>query len=273
MVKARKTLTKSKLRANLTTRSLNNSALFQAIFQEGVAMYEHNGCGALHTDLYQLSMAYAYWKNGRADAHAVFDLFFRKNPFGGEFTVFAGLSEVVAYAARFQFLANDIAHVRKLFPHAEEEFFTWLAQVGTKSIKIYAPKEGSLMFPRVPLARVERPLAIAQMLETPFLNFTNFPSLISTNAAHFRLAAGNKLQLMEFGLRRAQGPDGGLSASRYAYLGGFDATSNVQAGESFGIPSRGTMAHAFILSFTGIKDLRSPTIRDANGQEQNLLEM
>lgn len=229
--------------------------------------------GALHTDMYQITMAYGYWKSGRASAHAVFDLFFRRNPFGGEFTIFAGLSEALSYVKSFRFTTAEIAYVRTLLPHAEEEFFLWLSSVDGSGIKIYAPAEGSLVFPRVPLLRIEGPLAIAQMLETPFLNLINFPSLVVTNAAHFRLAVGDDIGLMEFGLRRAQGPDGGLSASRYAYMGGFDATSNVRAGRLFGIPVKGTMAHAFISSFTSLTDLRSRMIRDVSGDEHDFVEL
>lgn len=229
--------------------------------------------GALHTDMYQVTMAYGYWKSGRANAHAVFDLFFRENPFGGEFTIFAGLADALCYVKNFRFTAAEITYVRTLLPHAEEEFFSWLATVNGSGIKIYAQAEGSLVFPRVPLLRIEGDLAIAQMLETPLLNLCNFASLVATNAAHFRLAAGEKAGLMEFGLRRAQGPDGGLSASRYSYMGGFDATSNVRAGYKFGIPVKGTMAHAFIQSFHSLTQLLSPMLKDSAGKEQHLVDL
>ncbi|KAL6044059.1 Nicotinate phosphoribosyltransferase [Balamuthia mandrillaris] len=211
----------------------------------------------LLTDLYQVTMAYAYWKNGSHEDPSVFDLFFRKNPFGGEFTIFAGLEEVIRYVNSFSFRPSQIEQLKQVMPPGcDPEFYDWLATVDSSKVRVVALKEGSLVFPRIPMIRVEGPLAICQMLETTLLTLVNYPSLVATNAARHRLAAGPDKTLLEFGCRRAQGPDGAVSASRYAYIGGCDGTSDVLAGILFGIPVRGTHAHSFVTSFVDQRDLK-----------------
>nr|GMC64135.1 nicotinate phosphoribosyltransferase 2-like [Ipomoea batatas]GMC66347.1 nicotinate phosphoribosyltransferase 2-like [Ipomoea batatas] len=204
----------------------------------------------LLTDLYQFTMAYAYWKAGKHNERAVFDLYFRKNPFGGEYTIFAGLEECIKLIANFKFREDDIAFLRQSLPSScEDGFFEYLRSIDCSDVEIYSISEGSVVFPKVPLMRVEGPVAVAQLLETPFVNLINYASLVTTNAARHRFVAGKEKLLLEFGLRRAQGPDGGIGASKYCYMGGFDATSNVAAGKIFGIPLRGTHSHAFVSSF------------------------
>ena len=213
----------------------------------------------LLTDLYQITMSYAYFKAGRTNDRAVFDLFFRKNPFSGEYTIFAGLNECLKYLQNFKFTDSDIDYLRRALPtEVDENFFDYLRSLTPHDITLYALNEGSIAFPRVPVMRIEGPLIVAQLLETTFLNLVNYASLVTTNAARFRIAASakNNIELLEFGLRRAQGPDGGLSASKYAHIGGFDGTSNVLAGKLYGIPVKGTHAHAYVASFNGASDLK-----------------
>lgn len=216
-------------------------------------------------DLYQFTMAYAYWRARRHNVPAAFELFFRKPPFGGEFAIAAGLEEVLCTLHHFHFEPEQVACVRDAMPHADPAFFDWLGGVTARNLKVYAIPEATLAFPRVPLYRVEGPLAEAQLLETTLLNLTNFPTLLTTNAARMRLAAGPNVNLFEFGLRRAQGADGAFSAARYAYIGGFNGTSNMKAAHLLGIPAKGTHAHSFVSSFRDWDDLPTPMLQDTNG--------
>ncbi|XP_034937372.1 nicotinate phosphoribosyltransferase isoform X2 [Chelonus insularis] len=229
----------------------------------------------LLTDLYQITMAYAYWKCGKMNDYAIFDLFFRKNPFKGEFTIFAGLGECLKFMEKFQYSESDIEYLKTTMPGSiEPEFFEYLKGLTPKNVTIYAIEEGSVVFPRVPLIRVEGPLIMVQLLETTLLTLVNYASLMATNAARYRMVAGTNVALLEFGLRRAQGPDGGLSASKYSYIGGFDGTSNVLAGKLFDIPVRGTHAHAYINSFAGIDELKLKTLaHKETGEEFDLLSL
>ncbi|KAL9229771.1 hypothetical protein vseg_005204 [Gypsophila vaccaria] len=218
------------------------------------------------TDLYQFTMAYAYWKAGKHSEPAVFDLFFRRSPFAGEYTVFAGLEECIRFIANFKFTNEDLAFIRDAMPgKCEDGFLDYLRELDCSEVEVYAIPEGSVVFPRVPLMRVEGPVAVAQLLETTLCNLVNFASLVATNAARHRMVAGDDKSLLEFGLRRAQGPDGGISASRYCYMGGFDATSNVAAGRLFGIPLKGTHSHAFVSSFMSPDEIVEKSLPSADG--------
>ena len=222
---------------------------------------------ALLMDTYQITMAYAYWKNGTHARPAAFDLLFRKNPFNGEFTVFAGLEECLRFVSNFRFTPADIAYVKNepIAHSMDPRFFDYLARLDCSEMRVDAQLEGSVAFPRVPLMRVEGPLIVVQLVETTLLNLVNYASLVATNAARHRLVAGPGVQLLEFGLRRAQGPDGGVSASRYAYVGGFDATSNLEAGRQFGIPVKGTHAHSYVQAHVGWEDLEANESNDGEG--------
>ncbi|CAN8284026.1 unnamed protein product [Cochlearia groenlandica] len=220
----------------------------------------------LLNDLYQFTMAYAYWKANKHNDRSVFDLYFRKNPFGGEYTVFAGLDECIKFLANFKLSDEEIDFVRHCLPGSEEAFCDYLRGLDCSDVEVYAIPEGSVVFPKVPLMRVQGPVGVVQLLETPFLNLVNFASLVATNAARHRFVAGKSKILLEFGARRAQGPDGAISASKYCYLGGFDATSNVAAGKLFGIPLRGTHSHAFVSSFMSTDEIVDKVLRSADGE-------
>ncbi|XP_009983641.1 PREDICTED: nicotinate phosphoribosyltransferase, partial [Tauraco erythrolophus] len=145
-----------------------------------------------------------------------------------------------------------VAYLRSVLPSTTEDaFFDYLATVDASEVTISAVPEGSVVF-----ARVKGPLLVVQLLETMLLCLVSYASLVATNAARFRLLAGPDVKLMEMGLRRAQGPDGALSASKYSYIGGFDYTSNVLAGKLYGIPVRGTVAHSFIMSFASLEEVQ-----------------
>jgi len=223
----------------------------------------------LTTDFYEPTMAYGYRKSRKLEAPASFDYFFRECPFGGEFAIFAGLADLIDFVRDFKFSDEDVEYLRTgPLVDCDSEFFEWLREVNFSSLKIYAIPEGSAVFPKVPPVRVDGPLVIAQLLETYLLSLLNFPSLVTTNAARYRLAAGNDMVLLEFGLRRAQD---GMRASHYAWIGGFDGTSNVQAAKDLGISPRGTMAHSFVSSFSDFADLRTRMLRVKNGEEKDFL--
>jgi nicotinate phosphoribosyltransferase len=197
-------------------------------------------------------MAYGYWKSGTAEKEAVFNLFFRKHPFGGGYTLACGLENAIQYLQKFHFTADDIAYLSTLTgndgkPLFEKAFLDYLQELKF-TCDIDAIPEGTAVFPQEPLLRVRGPILQCQLIETPLLNMINFQSLIATKASRMTLVTKGE-PVLEFGLRRAQGIDGGLSASRAAYIGGCDSTSNVLAGKLFGIPVKGTHAHSWVMSF------------------------
>jgi nicotinate phosphoribosyltransferase len=207
---------------------------------------------ALTTDLYEVTMACGYWKAGVSHYEAAFHVTFRENPFGGQFTVACGLATAIDFLRRFDFTETEIAYLRSQCgndgkPLFDSGFLDYLDDLQL-TCDVDAIPEGTLVFPNEPLIRVCGPVAQCQLLETALLNILNFQSLIATKAARVCLAAKND-PVIEFGLRRAQGVDGGLTAARAAYIGGCAGTSNLQAGERFGIPVSGTQAHSWIMFF------------------------
>lgn len=200
----------------------------------------------LLTDLYELTMLAGYLDQGMQDQHAVFDLFFRTPPFRGSYAVFAGLESALCYLEELRFNDEELSYLDglKIFRPA---FLSYLEGFRFRG-SVTAPAEGSVVFAREPLLTVEGSLAEAQFVETALLNIINFQTLVATKAARITLAA-SRGTVLEFGLRRAQGPDGGLSEARAAYIGGVRSTSNVMAGKCYGIPVKGTHAHSWIMAF------------------------
>ena len=205
----------------------------------------------LLTDLYQLTMAYGYWREGSAERRAVFQLNFRKMPFGSGYAIAAGLGPALDYLESLAFSPDDLAYLATLTGRDGQRLFpdAFLAYLGALrfTCDVDAVAEGHLVFAQTPLVRVTGPLLQAQLVETALLNLVNFQTLIATKAARVCDAARGD-QVLEFGLRRAQGVDGSLAASRAAHLGGCHATSNVLAGRLYGIPVRGTHAHSWVMS-------------------------
>jgi len=204
------------------------------------------------TDLYQLTMAYGYWKSDVAEKEAAFHLSFRKHPFDGGFTVAAGLRNAADYLQRLHFEESDLEYLATLTgrdgqPLFEPAFFGYLRDFKFHC-DVDAVPEGTVVFPQEPLLRVQGPILQAQLIETALLQVVNFQSLIATKAARICLAARGE-PVIEFGLRRAQGGDGGIAACRAAYIGGCAGTSNVLAAKVLGIPVLGTHAHSWVMSF------------------------
>lgn len=201
---------------------------------------------ALHTDLYEINMAYTYWKKGMAERHAVFEVYYRRNPFGMGYTIFAGLEHIIDCIEQFNFSASDIEYLRQEVGYPED-FLDYLAH-WKFSGTIRAMREGEVAFANEPLIQVESSVLDCQLLETILLNIINFQTLIATKASKIKTAAGNDL-VMEFGARRAQEMDAALWGARATYIAGVDSTSNVRAGKLFGIPISGTHAHALVQAY------------------------
>ena len=206
---------------------------------------QNNLSSALFTDFYSLTMAQGYWKKGM-NSRAVFEMYFRRHPFGGGFSVFAGLGTLLERLQTFTFSVDDISYLKGLGIF-EDDFLGYLKGFRFSG-SLWAMDEGTVVFPNEPLIRVDGGLIECQIIEGMLLNIINFQTLIATKTARVWLASG-KGSIMEFGLRRAQGPDGAMSASRAAYIGGAGGTSNVLAGKEFGIPVLGTMGHSWVMAF------------------------
>lgn len=207
---------------------------------------------ALATDQYELTMAYGYWKNGMAERESTFHMFFRSMPFQGGYVVMAGLGTLVEILSNYRFCRSDLDYLSTLRDRAgeplfDEAFLEYLDKLRFEC-DLHAVPEGTVVFANEPLIRIQGPILQAQLIESLLLNTINFQSLIATKASRICLAAKGD-PVVDFGLRRAQGLDGALSASRACYIGGCTGTSNVLAGKILGIPVVGTHAHSWVMSF------------------------
>lgn len=200
---------------------------------------------ALHTDLYQINMVEAYWADGMHERKAVFELFFRKLPFGNGYAIFAGLERVLEYLRNFKFSETDLAYLKEI--GYKDDFLAYLETIKFTG-DVYSVVEGEIAFQNEPLIRIESTLAEAQLIETALLNIVNYQTLIATKASRIKQIVKED-RVMEFGTRRAQEMDAAIWGSRAAFIGGLEATSNVRAGKLFGIPVAGTHAHSMVQAY------------------------
>ena len=207
---------------------------------------------ALNTDLYELTMAQGFFEAGMADSEACFNVFFRDNPFHGGYAVACGMGQITDLVENFRFDAESIDYLASVpapggGPLFSRAFLDYLADFRMR-VSVWAVAEGDLVFPREPMVRVQGPMIDCQLLETALLNLVNFQTLVATKTARVVHAAEGH-PVSDFGLRRAQGPDGGLAVARASFIGGAASTSNVLAGRIYGIPVFGTHAHSWVMAF------------------------
>lgn len=201
---------------------------------------------ALHTDAYELSMMQTYWKQGLANRRAVFEAFFRKMPFQNGYAVFAGLDHIIRYVKQLHFTDSDIDYLKST-NQFDEDFLEYLRNFKfTGSIRSF--EEGDFVFNHEPIFQVDAPIIEGQLFETAVLNILNYQIMVATKASRIKAIVGDQ-SVMEFGSRRAQELDAAIWGTRAAYIGGFNATSNVRAGKLFGIPISGTHAHALVQAY------------------------
>ncbi len=201
---------------------------------------------ALHTDLYQINMAESYWADGIHNRKAVFELYFRKLPFGNGYAIFAGLERMLEFLRDFRFSQSDIEYLREEVGY-KEDFINYLKNIRFTG-DMYSMVEGELVFANEPIVRIEAPLVEAQLIETALLNIVNYQTLIATKASRIKQIVKDEMA-MEFGTRRAHEMDAAIWGTRAAFIGGFASTSNVRAGKLFNIPVAGTHAHALVQAY------------------------
>lgn len=210
-----------------------------------IKKYDPDHSLTLHTDKYQINMAEVYWRDNMHERKAVFEVYFRKLPFGNGYAVFAGLERVIQYLQEFRFTEGDLAYLRE--DGYSEEYLDFLKDLRfTGSVK--SMKEGEIVFANEGIMQIEAPLAQGQLIETAILNIINYQTLIATKASRIKQVVGDDVA-MEFGTRRAHEMDAAIWGTRAAFIAGFDGTSNVRAGKKFGIPTVGTHAHAMVQAY------------------------
>ena len=207
---------------------------------------------SLNTDLYELTMAQGFWESGLVDAKACFTVFFRDAPFDGGYAIACGTGQIADLVENFRYTDEDIAYLGSIQAPGggalfKPAFLEWLGGFAM-DVDVWAVPEGQVVFPREPLVRVQGPMAACQLIETALLNLVNFQTLVATKTARVVQAAEGHA-VSDFGLRRAQGPDGGLAVARASYVGGASSTSNCLAGKIYGIPVFGTHAHSWVMAF------------------------
>ncbi len=207
---------------------------------------------ALNCDLYELTMSQGFWESGLLDAQGCFNVFFRENPFDGGYAIAAGIGQIAELVENFRFDEESLAYLASIVapgggPMFKPGFLDYL-RTFRMHVDVSAIPEGDLVFPREPMVRVQGPIIECQLIETALLNLVNFQTLVATKASRVvRAAEGHPVS--DFGLRRAQGHDGGLAVARASYIGGCTSTSNVLAGKIYGIPVFGTHAHSWVMAF------------------------
>lgn len=223
---------------------------------------------AMLTD--QIKSVYILWKNNQHNNIAVFDVFFRENPFNGNFAISAGVEDVLSFVENFKLRKDDIGIIRKN-ENYEDGFLKWLQKIDCSNIEITAIDDGTVVFPKIPLIQIKGPLAICKLLGVALKTFVKYPIFIATNATRFRLAAGDDKKIFEFGIRRANNYDNAVVASAFAYIGGIDASSNYLCGEN--VPIVNLCDHEFILLYKNLDGLKDKTLLDTKRQRKDFVDV
>lgn len=228
----------------------------------------------LLTDFYQLTMAHTYFDAGRHELHSVFEMYFRKCPFSGQYVVFAGLDRVVDVFKSLKFSQKDVDKILRIFESKEIEvadgFADYLLNLDLSQVKVSAVKHGEIVYGKVPVITIEGPLIIGQLLETLLLVLVSYPSLVATYARRLVNSAKGR-PVIEFGLRRAQGPGSAYDASKYSQVGGCDGTSNVACGVDNDIRIIGTIAHSFVTSYKTLDQVKDREIVNKKTGQSTIL--